>query len=70
MMRSPWAHSEERRDGYSSLPPAYMESGTFAGTLQNGIIKGTFQRPDGSASSTILLKRGKSYWDWVIVDLI
>ena len=53
-------------DGHSvtfSLPPGYLQSGTFGGTLQNGIIKSTFQRPDGSASSIILLKRGKSYWD-------
>jgi hypothetical protein len=46
-----------------SLPPGYLESGAFAGTIQNGIIKGTFRRPDGSVSDTILLKRGKSYWD-------
>jgi len=46
-----------------SVPAVYLESGTFAGTMQNGVIKGNFRRPDGSAGETITLKRGKSYWD-------
>jgi hypothetical protein len=46
-----------------SVPTGYLESGAFAGTIQNGVIKGSFLRPDGSAGSAITLQRGKSYWD-------
>jgi hypothetical protein len=44
------------------VPDGSLGAGDFSGSIQNGVIKGTFRFKSG-ASEDIVLRKGKSYWD-------
>ncbi len=44
------------------VPDASEEAGYFTGTIEDGMIKGVFAYK-GGATETVILKKGKSYWD-------
>lgn len=47
-----------------TIPDGSPYPGQFSGTIENGLLKGTFSfKNGGGGSETVELRRGRSYWD-------